>query len=124
MPRPKGSGKPKGFKAPKTLEKLEAREYVRQRVTAALDPILDAQIEHAQGISQFVYRDEQGRFKVIDDPDELRACLSQGKAIRIFTRLPSSQAFAELFNRALDKPREQEVEVKHSGGLTIRHELG
>jgi hypothetical protein len=101
-----GKGKPKGYKAPQTLEREAARTYLRTRVIESLQPMLDAQIENAQGCSQFVYRDAQGRFKVIDDPDELRACIAMGKAIRIFTRLPSTPAFTDLMNRTFDKPPE------------------
>ncbi len=116
-----GAGKPKGYKHPHTLEKLWAREYYRVRMATAFDRIIDAQIESAAGVYQFVYRDEHGKFKVIDDPDELAACISMGKAVRLFTRLPSPQAQADVLNRIMDKPTEQvNVTGADGGPLEIR----
>jgi hypothetical protein len=69
--------------------------------------MIEAQIAAATGASQFVSRDDAGRYKVIEDPDELRACVALGKALPIFTRLPSTSAFADLMNRALGKPKER-----------------
>lgn len=116
-------GRPKGSKSASTLKrdatKQQIRDYIQQRVAEELGPMLDAQIENAQGASQFVYREDNGRFKVIDDPDELQACIKQGRAIRLFTRLPSVQAFSDLVNRAADKPKEQEQEVKLTGTIDL-----
>ena len=117
-------GKPKGYKAPATLDKIAAREAVRAFVVQRMQGMLEAQAASAEGANQFVYRDDAGRFKVIDDPDELKACISQGKAIRIFTRLPSTPAFTDLMNRALDKPAEQEQQHEHKGTIILKHELG
>ena len=116
----KKGGRPKGSKSQSTLDKEALRAHVAQKVAAEMDGLLDAQILNAKGISQFVYRDDHGRFKVIDDPDELKACVSLGKAVRIFTRLPNVVAFTDLLNRTLDKPKEQEQDVKVDGTLVIK----
>ena len=43
-----GAGRPKGSKAPHTLEIAKAREYLVQEVMKELEPILRAQIESAK----------------------------------------------------------------------------
>ena len=42
-----GAGRKKGYRLPKTLEKMAAQEYVRTRVFAALDPLITAQLRAA-----------------------------------------------------------------------------
>lgn len=39
------------------------------------------------------------------------------------TRDPSIQAYTDLMNRALDKPKEQEQEIKLSGEVTLIEKL-
>jgi hypothetical protein len=65
MPFKKGqsgnpSGKPKGAKHKSTLDKEAAREVLREMVKAELQPMTEAQIKHAKGISYLVYRDKKG----------------------------------------------------------------
>jgi hypothetical protein len=130
MPRPKkgervpGSGKKKGFKAPHTLQKLEARELVRQLVTRELEPMISAQIAHAKGIDHFFLRDEKTKqFKRIEDPLMIEAALNAGDRDAyywIFTKDPSVQAFSDLLNRAIDKPKEQTIDVNVEGDLKGR----
>src|SRR5215510_11524228 len=99
-----GAGLKKGYQYRQTREKEAQRDVLRQLVFEHLPSMVEAQIRSAEGASQFVYRDDAGRYRVIDDPDELRACVAQGRAIRIFTRLPNTSAFTDLMNRALYKP--------------------
>lgn len=120
---PKGhrfGGKPKGFKAQGTLDKLAAREYVRQRVTAALEPLLEAQIANAQGLKYLVTRHKtSGKFIRVT---EAMAKVKQGEdeeIIEVWEKDPSVQAFADLLNRALDKPMDQPQEVAVKGTLRI-----
>ena len=128
MPHPKkgertpGSGKPKGYKAPATLDKLAAREFVRQRVTAALGPMLDAQIAHARGVGHVFTRDRHGKYTRIEDADEIAALLengAEGETFHIYAKDPSVQAFTDLLNRALDKPKEQAIEVQVQDTTTM-----
>jgi hypothetical protein len=123
MPRPAGSGKPKGYKAPQTLTKLAARDFLRDKVIAAMEPMIAAQIASALGISFLMVREKTtGKFLRVGkgaaeklNPDE--------EIVEVWEKEPSVQAFTDLMNRALDKPKEQEIEVAHSGGITIKHEL-
>jgi hypothetical protein len=43
--------------------------------------------------------------------------------IEVWEKEPSTPAFTDLMNRALDKPKEQEQDLKVSGKLIIAHEL-
>jgi hypothetical protein len=107
-----GAGRPRGKKMLKTLEKEQAREFVRQYVTEHLEPMIKAQIANACGVQHFFLRDPStGQFKQITDPDEIEAALnvenaSEGSTYWIFTQNPNVQAFTDLLNRALDKPAE------------------
>jgi hypothetical protein len=114
-----GAGKPKGSKSQKTLDKEAARAVARQIILAELQPMIEAQISNAKGIFYLVVREKTtGKF--------LR--VSAGKAeklnpaeevIEIWEKDPSVQAFTDLMNRALDKPKEQEQDVKLDANLAI-----
>ena len=126
MGRPKGipktGGKPKGYKAPSTLEKEAAREAVRQRITQRIFPLVDAQIDSAIGIKHFMLRDPlTGQWQRITNPDEIVAALNHPKAKHgstylIYTKDPNSQAAREMLDRAIDKPKEQLQELKIDAG--------
>lgn len=108
-----------------TLDKIAAREYVRQRVFEELDPLLRAQFDNAKGISHFMLRDpETGQFKRLTDPAEIAAALNatdaaEGSTYYIYAKDPSIQAFTDLMNRALDKPKEQEQEHVITGDAEL-----
>jgi len=114
-----GAGKPKGYKAPKTLEKEEARRVLREMVLASMTPMVEAQIKHAQGINYLVYREKRGgKFTKVTAADaqaifdrENRPADEGGVIIEVWDKDPSVQAFTDLFNRALDKPAEQEQNI-------------
>lgn len=100
-------GKPKGYKAPKTLEKEAAREAVRKQVIAEMTPMTAAQIAAAKGIQHFVLRDKNGRFEKVTSEVAALAALNDPEAVYEFwTRDPSIQAYTDLMNRAIDKPSE------------------
>jgi hypothetical protein len=52
-----GAGMPKGHKSKKTLDVLQAREYIRKRVTEELGPIMDVAIEQAKKGDAMTRRD-------------------------------------------------------------------
>lgn len=121
----KGAGRPKGQQ---TLDKEALRERVRQRVAKELDPLLDAQLANAKGLSHFFLRDADGRFVMITDPKAIETALNmgdEGKYYWIHTKDPSIQAFTDLMNRALDKPKEQpqEVDVNLKGEVELVERL-
>lgn len=120
-PRP-GSGRPKGSKIQKTLEKEAAREATRQIVTAALKPMLQAHIAHATGIGHVYTRDKKGKFSRVENQAHIDQLLIEGvedETYWIFSKDPSPQSFKELLDRALDKAKEQEQAIRVTGEVTL-----
>ena len=63
MPRAAGSGIKKGQKQGRTLDKLAAREILRQMITAELKPMAEAQMANAKGIKFLMVREKKsGKF--------------------------------------------------------------
>ena len=111
-----GAGHPRGKKHQNTLEKLSARSIIRERVTAALEPLLQAQIVHSLGIGHLYTRDKHGKFTKIESQtvvDHLLATGIEEKDYWIFTKDPSVHAFSELLSHAFGKPKET-LDVIHS----------
>lgn len=112
-PRP-GSGRPKGTRNPATIEKEAAREAVRQRVLQQLERLVDTQISNACGIHYLVVREKTtGKFLRVGrkaaeelNPDE--------EIIEVWEKDPSVPAFTDLMNRAIDKPKAQDIDVNVS----------
>jgi hypothetical protein len=109
-PRP-GSGRKKGSKWPSTLAKEAARELVRVEVTRNMPAMIEAQVRHSVGLSHLMLREADGTWKKAPpdmSADEMLAILNGDQArYYIATKDPSVQAFTDLMNRALDKPKEQ-----------------
>lgn len=105
----------KGQKWAHTLAKETAREMVRQTITEHLGTLIEAQVAQAHGIKYLVVRDKLGRFTRIPEtitPEEMDALLADAdQVLEVWTKDPSTPAFTDLMNRAIDKPKEQEVEV-------------
>jgi hypothetical protein len=92
-------------------------------LTAELEPMIDEQITAAIGASSLFVQDAiTNRWHLVTDKEEIDA-LPPGRYIRVFTKDPSVQAFALLLDRALDKPRRQEREVRVSGEVDVVHRL-
>lgn len=116
---------PKGYVTRKTLDKLAAQEATRKIITAALEPMIRAQIAHATGIGHLYTRDKLGKFTRIHSTavaDQLLTKGTEGRDYWIFMKDPSVQAFTDLMNRALDKPKEQEQAVDLNAEVVIRWE--
>ena len=116
-PKPGGpriGGKPKGYIFPQTIEKQQAKEIARQRITERLLPIVDAEIDSAIGIRHFMLRNpEDGTFKRLTDPAEIDAALAhpdakEGSSYWIYTKDPQTPAAIDLLNRATGKPVEEQ----------------
>lgn len=114
-----GSGPKKGSKFgphQSTITKAEARDAVRAMVIAKLAPMVDAQIEHAQGLKYLVTRDKKtGKFIRVGPA---MAGQVGEETIEVWEKDPSVQAFTDLLNRALDKPIEA-VEVSGKDGQPL-----
>lgn len=117
------SGPKKGTIYKPTLDKVMAREALRQIVMQHMEEMTAAQIAHAKGIKFLMARSAKGgKFERVTEA-ELDAILKgqdDGRVIlEVWDKDPSVQAFTDLMNRALDKPAEQ-VAIEHSGNLDIR----
>lgn len=123
MPKPKSrengklGGRPKGSKNPSTITKEAARLALAQLVYAHMEDLVGAQLANAKGIKYLVARDKTGKFKRLTEDDTERILSgeeSEVALIEVWEKDPNVQAFTDLMNRALDKPKEQELEVKVS----------
>lgn len=76
-----------------------------------------AQIAKAKGISHLVTRNRKtGKFERVTDPNRIIQVLNgdpkrQHEVWEIWTRDPDTSAFTDLMNRALDKPKEQAIDM-------------
>ena len=88
-----------------TLDKLAAREFVRQRVTAALGPLIDAQVANASGLKYLVVREKgSGKFVRVTEAMARAKQGSQEETIEVWEKDPSIAAFTDLLNRAPTNP--------------------
>jgi hypothetical protein len=133
MPSPEASrrngqkgGRPPGSKNTTTIEKELYREELRRLVVADLEPMVRAQIAAAKGVSHFFQRNEDGKWVELVDPHAVLTALNSGEKDTYYwvhTQHPSTAAFADLLNRALDKPKEPAFEVSVQADLTLIERL-
>ncbi len=110
-----GAGPKKGQKRgkyQKTLDKEAAREVARQIIMRSMEPLIEAQVANALGLSYLVVRDKKtGKFIRVTEGGA-RAQVSSGEdLLEVWEKEPCVQAFTDLMNRALDKPKEQLQEM-------------
>lgn len=117
------SGPKKGTKYAPTISKEQARDALRQIVLREMDSLTSAQISHAKGLKYLVARETKtGKFTRLtqEQTEKILAGESDEFAfIEVWEKDPSVQAFTDLMNRALDKPKEQEQDVNANVALRI-----
>lgn len=99
-------GPKKGVKYAKTLEKAEAKERLRQLLTAKLEPVANALVSRACGVRYFVTRNKKtGKFEMVTNPDKVIDALNQEdeESGEFYTAIPDTAAIRELFDRTLDR---------------------
>lgn len=117
------SGPKKGSKTAATISKEQAREALRAVVQQHMGELVSAQISNAKGINYLVVREKAtGKFLRVGK-GRAEKLKPEEESIEVWEKDPSVQAFTDLMNRALDKPKEQEIEIEHKGGIRIIHEL-
>lgn len=119
-----GAGRKPGGKNPSTLTKEAAREALRQIVLQHMSELVGSQIAAAKGIKYLVARNRvSGKFVRVTERAMKAILAGKGdaelEAIEVWQKDPSTQAFTDLMNRAVDKPKEQEQEIKLTGELTV-----
>jgi len=129
--RRKGAGRPKGIhtKHKSTVDKAALRAVLQGEVAKEWTPMIQAQIKHAKGINYLVYRQKKGgKFtKVTAANAEALFKLAEagredgGVIVEVWEKEPSTQAFADLANRTIDKPAETLLATLE-GALTIELE--
>lgn len=117
----KKGGRPVGSKGAATLAKELAREELRVMVTAEMAPMVRAQIAQAKGLSYLVVRDKAtGQFVRVHRNRALT--LKPGEeVVEVWSKDPSTLAFKDLMDRALDKAQEppQAVNLTVEGALAL-----
>lgn len=125
---PHAGGMPKGHITAKTLQKEEGKALLREMVLSELRPIVRGLIGKATGINHMMLRDEtNGQWIRLTEPEQIEKALNakgaeEGKTYWIHTKDPDVQAAADVLNRAIGKPVE-EVQVEHSGSVTVTERL-
>ena len=105
------------------LSKRVIREAYVELVVPQIREIVQAQVAKAMGVSHFMLRDpESGQWKRLTDPDEIQAALNHpnaeaGSTYYIHTKDPDAAAITDIWNRVMDKPKEQPQEVE----AQVRH---
>lgn len=102
------AGRKKGAPTKATLDKEQAREMLRELVKESLRPMTEAQIANASGLKFLVLREKKsGKFiKRITDVEGEIQLDPEKEIVEVWAKDPSVQAFTDLLNRTLDKPKE------------------
>lgn len=118
-----GAGRPTGAKN-NPLSKEQTREVVRQLIADHIGDMVAAQVSHAKGLRYLIVRDKKtGKFlRVAKDMAEKYTEESE-EVIEVWEKDPSVQAFTDLMNRAIDKPKEQEQDINLKGSLEVTSRL-
>lgn len=116
-----GAGRPKGKV---TLEKEEARAFLREMVIANLGPLVESQLANARGLKYLIARDKKsGKFRRLGEADAALAGDSDSEVVEVWEKDPNVSAFTDLLNRTLDKPTEHvEMDANLKGGLVFKWE--
>jgi len=128
-------GRPNGRKNDITLEKEAQLEYFRQRVFAAREPLINAQLSLAQGLS-FLYKikkdtgkgkEQKRRAELVTSQYAIEAYLSgeyddnKDDYYYITTERPDNGALQGVFDRALGKaPQSLALPGEGEGEITIK----
>jgi hypothetical protein len=75
--------------------------------------VVEAQIAASKGTKYLVYRNKQGgEFRTVTKEMIEQGILEKDNVtIEVWDKQPSTPAFTDLMNRALDKPKEQPQEI-------------
>lgn len=90
--------------------------------------MLEAQVANSKGLKYLVVRNAKtGKFERVSK-DRMEALLESGneqelERVEVWDKDPSVQAFTDLMNRALDKPKEQEIEVSMTMTDTLHSKI-
>ena len=108
-----GPGRPKGSPDPHTREKQAQQALYAQAVFAAQGAIQRAQIQAAIGLVHVFLRDSEGKWMRCVDDAQIEAALNSGdpNCYMLSTKDPNVAAAKDLLDRALDKPKDQALDI-------------
>ena len=111
-----GAGRKRGYKAPSTLKREDARRLLAERVLAEIDELASAQISLAKGL-QVMFGRLKGEWVRVTDPDLMLKCLRSGEPFyRITSNEPDGRALKDIFDREFGRPTETTRHEGVSGG--------
>jgi hypothetical protein len=85
-------------------------------VTERLQPLVQAQMDNAEGLRYLVTRDKHtGKFLRVTEAMARVKLKAHEELVEVWEKDPNVAAFADLLNRALDRPKEQVQEIKITG---------
>lgn len=116
------SGPKKGAKYKPTLQKEQARELLRTLLTKKLEPVAEALVSRACGVRYFVTRDKKtGKYNIVTNPEQVVAALNgeDDQGGEFYTDKPDTAAIKELFDRTVDKSKDQPQEINLSGSVEL-----
>ena len=117
---PKTGGRVKGTKNRETLSKEQAREAFRQMVMGEMRELVAAQLANAKGLKYLVTRDKKtGKFIRVTQAMAKAKRGEDEEIIEVWEKDPSTPAFTDLMNRALDRPKEQEQDLYVRGKVIV-----
>lgn len=111
-------GRPPGAKNFSTLSKEAARDVLRAIVLEEMRELVGAQLANAKGLKYLVVRDK-GNGKFLRVSESMAKLDEHEERIEVWEKDPSVQAFTDLMNRALDKPKEQEQDLNIRGTVNV-----
>jgi hypothetical protein len=110
-------GRPPGSENEATKQKRLARQRIRDLVWQKIDPLIDAQLENALGVSYLVLRQKDGSYTEATDAAQVKAAIAAGDAaFKVYTRQPHQPSAAMLLAYAADKPVEPVELTGEDGG--------
>jgi len=132
----KGAGMPKGMKTKKTMEKIEAETYFRQRVLDSIEKIVDSQMNLARGCQYLfkikkIYVEKEDKYvvpkgakpEIVKSQTEIASFLAGEFDDRdecdyyfMTTEKPDNKALDSLVDRVFGKARQN---ISIEGNLTI-----
>jgi hypothetical protein len=102
------------------------RRQLVELVAREIEPLTEAQIQLALGVSYTFARDSNGRWVHLTDPLEIERALNSGDPTRVYqsyAKAPSVRAFAFLLDQAIGKaPHTLALETGLDRSIEIRWE--
>ena len=91
----------------RTAEREELLSIWRKEVSRQFEPLVQAQISAAQGVTHMVARDDQGRWTAVTDPDVMLERLNAGKeAYRLSAIAPNATLIGQIMDRLFGQARQ------------------